>query len=95
VHRVVRGKLPVQMSPIGRQSLKNMAEPIEAYTIQLEGATAQAAVVPRPLQLATPATVPSASIMVLPLQTVRRSERYPSVRRHHQASPTADFAISW
>ncbi len=70
VYRVVRGKLPVQMSSIGRQSLKNMAEPIEAYTIELEGATVPAAVVPRPLQLATPATVPGASIMVLPLQNL-------------------------
>jgi len=70
VYRVVRGKLPVQMSAIGRQSLKNMAEPIEAYTIQLEGATAQAAVVPRPLQLPTPATVPGASIMVLPFENL-------------------------
>jgi len=70
VHRVVRGKLPVRIVPIGTQSLKNIAEPIELYTIELEGATAPAAVVPRPLQLATPATVHGASIMVLPLENL-------------------------
>src|SRR5215468_6930399 len=37
VERVIRGKLPIQTSPIGRKNLKNMAEPVQVYAIDLEG----------------------------------------------------------
>ncbi len=70
VHRVVRGKLPIRIASIGRPPLKNIAGPIEAYTIELEGATAPAALAPRPLELVTPDLPHGASIVVLPLQNL-------------------------
>jgi len=70
VHRIVRGKLPIHMSPIGPQNLKNMAEPVEAYAIDLEVAPGSAVTAP-----ATPA--PShqpmentSSVVVLPLKNL-------------------------
>ncbi|MGE0117880.1 MAG: adenylate/guanylate cyclase domain-containing protein [Dongiaceae bacterium] len=71
VHRMVRGKLPIQMSPIGPQNLKNMAEPVEAYAVDLEGTAVPVA--PPPAQV-TPAppepTEFGSSIAVLPLRNL-------------------------
>jgi len=70
VQRIVRGKLPVQMSPIGRRSLKNMAEPVEAYAIDLEAAAVPAAL-PQPPALPSPAAMlEGGSIVVLPLRNL-------------------------
>ena len=75
VHRIVRGKLPIHMSPIGRQHLKNMAEPVEAYAIDLEAATAPLKATPIPL---TPPPQPagnSASVVLLPLRNLSGDPR--------------------
>jgi TolB-like protein len=79
VHRVVRGKLPVHMSPIGRQHLKNMAEPVEAYAIDLEAAAASSAASSRatPTPLAPPPQPAghSASVVLLPLRNLSGDPR--------------------
>ena len=71
VHRIVRDKLPINMSPIGRQNLKNMAEQVEAFAIDLEGGmTTTAAVQPRPPEPSPLPTRPDASVVVLPLKNL-------------------------
>src|SRR5262245_6177627 len=70
VQRVVGGKLPIQMSPIGRRSLKNMTEPVAAFAIDLEAASAPA--VPAPASEVGPADLilERASIVILPLRNL-------------------------
>jgi TolB-like protein len=78
VHRVVRGKLPVHMSPIGRQHLKNMAEPVEAYAIDLEAAAVPSRAAPIPLTPLAPPPQPagtSASVVLLPLRNLSGDPR--------------------
>jgi adenylate cyclase len=69
VHRMVQGKLPIRMEPIGRQNLKNMAEPVQAYSIDLEGAPVHAMPqrVHAPMQPLSEVGLHGASIVVLPL----------------------------
>jgi adenylate cyclase len=69
VHRMVRGKLPIQIAPIGRQSLKNIAEPVQAYAIDLEG-NALSATPPRPASIPPLPMVQQASVVVLPLRNL-------------------------
>jgi adenylate cyclase len=70
VHRIVRGKLPIKMSPIGRQSLKNMAQPVEAYAIDLEAASAPAARAQDPASNPPSPMLDGASIIMLPLRNL-------------------------
>ena len=69
VFRMVRGKLPIQMAPIGRQALKNIAEPVQAYSIDFEGAPVPATPQPphAPTQPLFEVGLHDASIVVLPL----------------------------
>src|SRR5262249_17776064 len=69
VHRVVRGRLEVGIEPIGAQQLKNIAEAIEVFAIDvgLPGTPA----VPLPPALQLPRADPQeASIVVLPLRNL-------------------------
>jgi adenylate cyclase len=75
VHRVVRGKLPIHMSPIGRQHLKNMAEPVEAYAIDLEAAASPSRATPIPLTPPPQPTGTSASVVLLPLRNLSGDPR--------------------
>lgn len=75
VHRVVQGKLPVHMSGIGRQHLKNMAEPVEAYAINLEAAAASSGLTERAAASPPPLTGPSASVVLLPLRNISGDPR--------------------
>lgn len=71
VHRIVRDKLPINMSPIGRQNLKNMSEQVEAFAIDLEaGVIATPAVPSRPPEPLALPTRPDASVVVLPLKNM-------------------------
>jgi adenylate cyclase len=70
VHRIVRGKLPITMSPIGRQSLKNMAELVEAYAIDLEAAASPTPPTLPTVQPAVQQTTYGGSIAVLPLKNL-------------------------
>jgi TolB-like protein len=58
----VRGKVPVEFSDIGEQSLKNIARPIRVYTVRLN---ANADRVTSPLS-----SVPRLSIVVLPFANI-------------------------
>jgi TolB-like protein len=70
VQRVVRGKLPVQMLSIGRRNLKNMAEAVEAFAIDLEGAIVPATAV-QPLPEARPQdSLRGTSVVILPLKNL-------------------------
>jgi TolB-like protein/Tfp pilus assembly protein PilF len=73
VHRVVQGKLPVYMSPIGPQSLKNMAEPVAAFAIDLEVTAAPTPAVP----IASPPQPAerSPSVVLLPLRNLSDDPR--------------------
>jgi len=75
VHRVVRGKLPVHMSPIGPQSLKNMAEPVEAFAIDLEATAAPAKAAAVPIPSPPQPTGLSASVVLLPLRNISGDPR--------------------
>lgn len=72
VHRMIRGKLPIRMAPMGRQSLKNMPEPIHAFAIDFEAAPVPTT--PQPPQVSAPpsfeAGLRGASIVVLPLKNL-------------------------
>ena len=70
VQRIVRGKLPVHMSPIGRQNLKNMAEPVQAYAIDLEGKSAAVATAARHPEYLIESGTHGASVVVLPLKNL-------------------------
>jgi len=69
VHRLVRDKLPIRMAPIGAQSLNNMAEPVQAYAIDLEGKSVSATTA-APASFASQPMVQEASVVVLPLRNL-------------------------
>src|SRR5215468_772632 len=75
VHRMVQGKLPVRMSAIGRQHLKNMAEPVEAYAIDLETTAAPSQVAERPVASPAQPQGLSASVVLLPLRNISGDPR--------------------
>jgi adenylate cyclase len=75
VHRVVQGKLPVQMAAIGRRHLKNMAEPVEAYAINLEATATSSSLTERPATPPPQAIGPSASVVLLPLRNISGDPR--------------------
>ena len=75
VHRVVRGKLPVYMSPIGPQSLKNMAEPVEAFAIDLEVTAASPKTPALPIAAPPQPTGQSPSVVLLPLRNMSNDPR--------------------
>jgi adenylate cyclase len=75
VHRVVRGKLPIRMSPIGLQNLKNMAEPVDAYSIDLEVATASATVAAQPPAPPPQPIGPGSAVVILPLRNLSGDPR--------------------
>jgi adenylate cyclase len=70
VQRVVRGKLPIQMSPIGRRNLKNMAEAVEAFAIDLEGVIVPATAAQPLLELQTQDALRGTSVVILPLKNL-------------------------
>ena len=70
VQRVVRGKLPIQMLSIGRRSLKNMAEAVEAFAIDLEGAIVPAAAAQPLPEARTEDTLHGTSVVILPLKNL-------------------------
>jgi TolB-like protein len=70
VYRMVQGKLPIRMAPIGRQSLKNMAERVQAYAIDLEGHALAATPAPHQASVPPPSMVQGASVVVLPLRNL-------------------------
>lgn len=70
VQRVVRGKLPVQMLPIGRRSLKNMAETVEAFAIDLEGKGTAVVPIVRTPENSIQSSARDASVVVLPLKNL-------------------------
>jgi TolB-like protein/class 3 adenylate cyclase/Flp pilus assembly protein TadD len=67
VHRMVRDKLPIRMTPVDRQGLERTQEPIQAYSIDLEGGTAAVAPMPAPLESQAPSPSQAASVAILPL----------------------------
>jgi TolB-like protein/class 3 adenylate cyclase len=75
VHRVVQGKLPIHMSPIGRQSLKNMAEPVEAYAIDLDATTAPTKLPALPIASSPQPTGHNPSVVLLPLRNLSDDPR--------------------
>jgi adenylate cyclase len=75
VHRVVQGKLPVYMSPIGPQSLKNMAEPVEAFAIDLEVTAASPKAPALPIAAPPQPTGQSPSVVLLPLRNMSNDPR--------------------
>src|SRR5262249_48741101 len=75
VHRVVQGKLPVHISAIGRQHLKNMAEPVEAYAIDLEGTATSSGPTDRLIAPPLQPTGLSASVVLLPLRNISGDPR--------------------
>jgi len=75
VHRVVQGKLPIRMSSIGLQSLKNMAEPVDAYSIDLDIATASAAVPVQPAASPPQQVGSGSAVVILPLRNMSGDPR--------------------
>lgn len=75
VHRIVRGKLPIRMAPIGPQNLKNIAEPVQAYAIDLEGAAVPTQAQRTPIEIQTPSLSHAASVVVLPLRNLSGDPR--------------------
>src|SRR5262249_5602415 len=67
VHRVVRGRLEVGIEPIGARQLKNIAEAVEVFAIDIARPSTSAAPLPPAPQL-PPADAQEASIVVLPLR---------------------------
>ena len=65
VYEQVRGKVEVEFSDLGRQSLKNIAQPVQAYRVQFDDKKAGATSTP-PLPLPD-----KPSIAVLPSRTCR------------------------
>ncbi len=75
VYRVVQGKLPIHMSPIGRQNLKNMAEPVEAFAIDLEVTAAPLKLPALPIATSPQPTGQSPSVVLLPLRNMSNDPR--------------------
>jgi TolB-like protein len=69
VYRMVQGKLPIRIAPIGKQNLKNMAERVTAYSIDLEGNAVPIPAANTPSFAPVP-TVQGASVVVLPLRNL-------------------------
>ena len=74
VQRAVRDTLGVTMRALGRQALKNIAEPIEVFAIEVNGSELMPA--PAPLLPAMPALVPGEVwVAVLPLDNMSGDPR--------------------
>ncbi|HTO85736.1 MAG TPA: tetratricopeptide repeat protein [Methylomirabilota bacterium] len=69
VHRVVRGRLEVGIEPIGARQLKNIAEAIEVFAVDVGRPSTSAVPLPPAPQLPPPDTH-EASIVVLPLRNL-------------------------
>src|SRR5262245_10108173 len=69
VHRVLRGRLEVGVEPIGARRLKNIAEAIEVFAVDVGHPGTPAVPLPPTPQLA-PVDTPEASIVVLPLRNL-------------------------
>jgi TolB-like protein len=70
-YRVLRDKSDLAIRSLGQQKLKNIAEPVEVFSVSLDSAP----VLPEPLLLATPPAAeqrltPDSSLAVLPLENV-------------------------
>ena len=74
VQRVVRDTLGVTMHSMGRQSFKNIPEPVEVFAIEVSGPTA-APTVPPPLRSETIEPPTETSIAILPLESVSGDPR--------------------
>jgi len=70
VQRIVQDKLSIRITTIGRQNLKNIAEPVAAYAIDLDGTVAPAAPAQVAISPPPPRTAHGASVVVLPLKNL-------------------------
>lgn len=73
VRRAVRDALGVPMRSLGRRSLKNVAEPVEVFAIEINGPSTTAVELPSLDQPVQPST--EASIAVLPLHNLSDDAR--------------------
>jgi TolB-like protein/class 3 adenylate cyclase len=69
-YRQVRGKVEIACDDIGPQTLKNIAEPMRAWKVRLDGQSASKARLLSPEEKAVPALPDKPSIAVLPFQNM-------------------------
>jgi adenylate cyclase len=70
VRRAVRDTLGVEIRPLGPQILKNIAEPVEVFAIDVDGPQITPSAPPLPEQLETFGPPEEASVVVLPLDNM-------------------------
>lgn len=74
VQQVVRDALGVRIRSLGRQSLKNIAEPVEVFSVEINGSDAPAKIL-EPLRAAAIEPPSEASVAVLPLENLSGDPR--------------------
>ena len=85
-YRQVKGRLDLMVSDLGQTELKNIAEPIRVYSLEI-GAAAQVGPAPSAAAVAEKPAPPRLSIVVLPFTSLGVDRRARAFRRRRDGKP--------